>query len=191
MLSMFLDENRTMPISFEIPEESEQDYAWETGVTYKSKGDFVLHNNELYFSIQEHIADTDNEPGLGVDWDNYWVVATNDDIKQAVPEGYDLENTISLYIASTDEEKMYANISVEKFEEPEEGEKEVTVEYSIDNGDTWSGSINLEDGAYRDSENDIKEILRRVTVTNILEAFYRNDIRHKMQVDEFIDPDQE
>ena len=37
----------------------------------------VKHNNVLYNLVEPHISNSDNEPGSGSDWEQYWVVASN------------------------------------------------------------------------------------------------------------------
>jgi hypothetical protein len=53
--------------------------SWELEVLYLQSGegigDFrtVIHDNMLYMCIQEHTSSESNEPGVGVDWQSYWV----------------------------------------------------------------------------------------------------------------------
>jgi len=52
--------------------------SWELGVLYLQSvlgpGDYitVIHNDLIYFCIQEHTSSETNEPGVGIDWATYW-----------------------------------------------------------------------------------------------------------------------
>ena len=44
---------------------------WATGNTYEIN-DVVENNGSYYIAIQDHTSTTDDEPGTGVNWEDYW-----------------------------------------------------------------------------------------------------------------------
>ena len=47
--------------------------AWQTATGY-STGDAVSHNGSAYVARQDHTSGASSEPGVGVDWEDYWMV---------------------------------------------------------------------------------------------------------------------
>lgn len=47
--------------------------AWTTATAY-SENDAVTHNGSSYVALQSHTSDAASEPGVGVDWEDYWML---------------------------------------------------------------------------------------------------------------------
>lgn len=104
-----------------------------------------------------------------------------DNLKKAVQENDDIIDEISIYMISDDNAIIYRNIIIEKVGT---GTPSITIEYAEDDGAgnpvTYSNPLTIPDGYY----SSAKQIHRKITINDILEAFKRNNIEHKITADQ-------
>src|SRR6266496_1201816 len=82
----FYNSNETTPAWLSNPD-TDINHAYQNGKVFKTTGDgramalgwtlvdgndLVTHNNLYYRCIESHLASSDNEPGVGAHWQNYW-----------------------------------------------------------------------------------------------------------------------
>lgn len=89
-----------------------------------------------------------------------------------------------LWVETGDTDLIYENITITK-EELSTG-KAIDIEYALESDGvvgTYVSELSIADGKYLTAY----PIWRKVTVANITEAFIREDLRHRIKADEFID----
>ena len=101
-----------------------------------------------------------------------------DIVKEAIQSGNDIEDILSLYVASTDTNLTYENVSITQTES-EIGD--VNIQYRESGSTTWEDVLNLANGDY----STPLEIERKVSVSNVEEVINRTDIRHTIQFDKY------
>lgn len=56
-----------------------------TTTTVFVEGSVVSHGGVIYVAIQDHTSDSTNEPGVGVDWEDFWMVLLQPSLFAALP----------------------------------------------------------------------------------------------------------
>jgi len=102
-----------------------------------------------------------------------------DTIREAVESGETVTDVTTIYLMSSNTDLTYENITLTSYETETNG---VTVEYRLEGDTTWQASLTITDGNYTTSQ----EIERRVQAENVQEAFFRDDIKHRLSFDEYI-----
>lgn len=102
-----------------------------------------------------------------------------DKIRQAVESGETVTDVTTIYLMSSNTDLTYENITLTSYETETNG---VTVEYRLEGDTTWQASLTITDGDYTTSQG----IERRVQAENVQEAFFRDDIKHRLSFDEYI-----
>lgn len=193
--------------------ESDTDYVERDGDADEPADYVIGSDDEIYKCTQDHTSSNDDEPTTGSNWENYWkqvksvdisYSAHNEVVDEIFTSNYDtavsldnsnLDTETTVYVTSTDD----GETSSEEFEEDTDFEidyenGEITVlsdgsmdddtEYYIDYAyKSYSDPLNLSDGKYDTS----KKLWRKSDILDIAEAFIREDIRHRITADEYID----
>jgi len=101
-----------------------------------------------------------------------------DETKQAVEEGNNVEEVVSLFLASDDTTLTYESIVLSQHDTNGEG---VVIEYREATDTTWEDPLTLADGDY----GTALEIERRVFKENLTAAIYVDTNYHRLQYEEF------
>ncbi len=106
-----------------------------------------------------------------------------DEAKGAVLSGETFTDEKAIYMKSDDTDLTYENIEIEKSSDSES--PAVTLEYAPDDGGSagvYVSKLEPSNGAYTTEY----KFWRKVTKTNVTEAFTRTDVNHQVKADEYI-----
>ena len=110
-------------------------------------------------------------------------VGTEDEYKDSGESGYTLQEEKAIYMKSDNTDLTYENIAITK--DSVGGTPSVTPEYAPDvdgSAGTYVSTYEPPDGAYTTEH----KFWVRATVTNVTEAFKRDNIDHEITADEHV-----